>query len=59
MSQGVEKGGSVPPSKVLAAAKKPYRKPEFSFERVFETRALACGKVSYTQGQCRHNLQSS
>ena len=40
-------------------AKKPYCKPEFRFERVFETRALACGKVSTTQGQCAHNQKSS
>lgn len=39
--------------------KKPYQKPAFRFERVFETRALACGKVSTTQGQCVHNLKSS
>jgi len=26
-------------------AKKPYSKPEFRYERVFETLALACGKV--------------
>ncbi len=24
--------------------KKPYRKPEFQYEQVFETMALACGK---------------
>jgi hypothetical protein len=40
-------------------AKKPYHKPAFRFERVFETRALACGKISSTQGQCLHNLKSS
>ena len=27
------------------AAKKPYLKPEFRYERAFETMALACGKV--------------
>jgi len=39
--------------------KKPYRKPEFRFERVFETQALSCGKISITQGQCKHNLRNS
>jgi len=39
--------------------KKPYHKPEFRFERVFETRALACGKVVATQEQCIHNRKSS
>jgi hypothetical protein len=28
------------------AAKKPYSKPAFRFERVFETTALACGKTA-------------
>ena len=32
-------------------AKKPYHKPEFRFERVFETMALACAKTG-TQGTC-------
>ena len=27
------------------AGKKPYQKPEFRYERVFETMALSCGKV--------------
>jgi hypothetical protein len=31
--------------------RKPYRKPEFRYERVFETMALVCGKTG-TQGQC-------
>ena len=25
--------------------KKPYKKPEFRYERVFETMALQCGKI--------------
>jgi len=40
-------------------AKKPYSKPEFRFERVFETRALSCGKAVSTQEQCLHNRKSS
>ena len=39
--------------------KKPYQKPEFRFERVFETRALRCGKVSATQSSCTHNRKNS
>jgi hypothetical protein len=31
--------------------KKPYQKPAFRHERVFETQALSCGKVG-TQGGC-------
>jgi hypothetical protein len=40
-------------------AKKPYQKPEFRFERVFETRALTCGKVHPTQSSCTHNRKNS
>ena len=34
-------------------AKRPYVKPAFRHERVFETMALACGKINPTSGQCR------
>ncbi len=34
------------------SAKKPYQKPSFKFERVFETMALSCGKIDPTEGQC-------
>ena len=40
--------GTTPPS-----GKKPYRKPEFVREQLFETMALACGKTNPTIGQCR------
>ena len=40
-------------------AKKPYVKPEFVHETVFETMALACGKVSFFTGQCRTNRKNS
>jgi hypothetical protein len=39
--------------------KKPYQKPTFQYERVFETMALACGKVNPTQAQCRFNRKRS
>jgi hypothetical protein len=39
--------------------KKPYSKPEFRFEKVFETLALACGKLQGQQGQCRFNRKRS
>jgi hypothetical protein len=38
---------------------KPYHKPAFRFERVFETMALSCGKVNTTQRQCRFNRKNS
>jgi hypothetical protein len=33
--------------------KKPYEKPAFVREQVFETMALACGKINPSTGQCR------
>lgn len=37
-----------------------YQKPAFRFERVFETLALSCGKISGLQSQCRNqNLNAS
>ncbi len=39
--------------------KKPYNKPTFRFERVFETSALSCGKTESTQFGCRHNRKNS
>jgi hypothetical protein len=47
------------PLKIQQTAKKPYQKPEFHFEQVFETRALSCGKLSVTQSQCAHNTKTS
>jgi hypothetical protein len=41
------------------ADKKPYQKPEVRHERVFETMALACGKVGPTQQSCRTNRRAS
>jgi hypothetical protein len=35
-----------------AGPKKPYQKPAFRHEQVFETMALSCGKISGTQGAC-------
>lgn len=35
------------------AARKPYVKPSFQREQVFETMALACGKVNPTSGACK------
>lgn len=36
-----------------AAGKKPYEKPAFVREQVFETMALACGKINPTSGACK------
>ena len=47
------------PGSESGKAKKPYQKPAFQHERVFETMALACGKLSPTQLQCRFNRRNS
>lgn len=39
--------------------KKPYRKPEFRLEKVFETMALACGKIFPTMQTCRGTRRRS
>ncbi len=46
-----------PPSQPVA--KKPYQKPAFRYQRVFETMALSCGKIDPTQGQCQVNTKNS
>lgn len=40
-------------------SKKPYQKPAFRSERVFEQSALACGKVQQTQSGCTFNRKNS
>jgi hypothetical protein len=47
------------PSDEKSRVRKPYHTPAFRFERVFETRALSCGKVSSTQQACSHNRKTS
>jgi hypothetical protein len=39
--------------------RKAYQKPAFQHERVFETMALACGKLSPTQFTCHFNRKNS
>lgn len=36
-----------------------YQKPEFRFETVFETMALACGKIAGTQASCTSRPSAS
>ncbi len=43
----------------VSKAKCPYTKPAFQHQKVFETMALACGKLSPTQAQCRFNRRNS
>lgn len=42
-----------------AQPKKPYVKPGYECSQVFETLALACGKLSPTQAQCHFNPKVS
>jgi len=39
--------------------KKPYAKPAFRYERVFETQALSCGKIGRHSNQCKLNPKNS
>lgn len=39
--------------------KKPYQKPVFRCERVFETAALSCGKITGTGGVCNSSRKTS
>jgi hypothetical protein len=39
--------------------KRPYLKPSFRSEKIFERMALSCGKVNPNQFQCRFNRKSS
>jgi hypothetical protein len=51
-----EKRPSQPPDDHGAketVARQPYRKPSFVREQVFETMALACGKINPTSGACK------
>lgn len=47
-----------PPAKT-EKSRKAYQRPAFQHERVFETMALACGKLSPTQITCRFNRKNS
>lgn len=48
------------PTKANASKpKRPYLKPAFQHEKVFETMALTCGKLGPTQAQCRFNRRTS
>ncbi len=47
---------SKPPASTTISAtepgKRPYKKPAYTYDQIFETMALACGKISGTQGAC-------
>jgi len=43
----------------LSGQKKPYQKPVFRSERVFETAALSCGKLAGTSAICNSSRKTS
>jgi hypothetical protein len=49
--ENISPGKSTP--KVVSVSKKPYQKPNFRFERVFETMALSCGKLAGGGPRCQ------
>ena len=49
------KGGDGKPEQ----KKRPYQKPAFRYERIFERMALSCGKMSPHQLQCSTNRKTS
>ena len=54
-----EARNAVPRPETKPVLKKPYLKPEVRHERIFETNALACGKVQGTSHTCNVNRRSS
>ncbi len=59
MSESRETRGQASACEVKPRPKKPYQKPTVRYERVFEVRALTCGKVQTTQGSCHYNRRTS
>jgi len=59
MSQSEETSQGTPADMREEIVRKPYVKPEFRHEKVFETIALSCGKVQTTQGSCHSNRKTS
>jgi hypothetical protein len=47
------------PAAAKPRARKPYQKPGFAREQLFETMALACGKSNPSIGQCSAVKKSS
>lgn len=59
MTQSEQKNRLQPGEGAQRTAKKPYQKPEVRHERVFETRALSCGKIQTTQSGCHFQRKTS
>jgi len=59
MSMNSEKAQKSSPASAGQPPRRPYVKPAFRHEQVFETMALACGKVVSTQQTCGTNRKFS
>jgi len=59
MSESVKANATSSAEEASSRPKRPYHKPLVRYERVFETRALRCGKISATEGSCFHNRKTS
>jgi hypothetical protein len=59
MNQSEQTSGVHPKADAERNPKKPYHKPTVRCERVFEVRALTCGKQQTTQGSCHYNRRTS
>ncbi|HEV3208598.1 MAG TPA: hypothetical protein VGZ28_16735 [Terriglobales bacterium] len=59
MTQKVRTTGEKQVAGRQPTGKKPYQQPSFQYERVFETMALACGKIGATQKHCQFRRMSS
>lgn len=59
MSKEVNPAGSETPVPETCERKLPYTKPALRCEGVFETMALACGKISDSVPHCTVNLTAS
>jgi len=59
MSEHQEKPDDKNSQATSISGKKPYVKPDFRYEKVFETMALACGKISPVVSNCRFNRKNS
>ena len=47
------------PGEAAGEPRKPYCKPSFRFEQVFETMALQCGKIGPTSFSCKQVSSAS
>jgi hypothetical protein len=58
-TNGVPPEVKAPEESKPARGRKPYQKPAFQFERVFETMALSCGKTAGAGVNCQHGRSNA